>query len=296
VAAVNPKLKARQVLADLRIESPELLRHLKEICCERGAFVREGVLKGAEARLVVSGSRGIITVNPAAGGAHPGRMRFSVGHELGHFECHRDAQQFWNCSARDMTSFTPRPPGGEARSAEPPRASVGPGEERPGVAVPYNGNRELEANEFAAELLMPEKFLKAQVRRERPSLPFLKELASVYSVSLSAIAYRFVELTNEACAVVFSRAGAVTHSWKSPVFERQGYWIDAKPLDQVTFAHAAHQGRAVPRFGGSVPARAWFQPPEELANETVHEQSEFFRGPGMGISLLWVPSGPLLRA
>ena len=44
------RAKAREVLADLKITSPELLRCLNEICVERGAFVKEQELDGADAR------------------------------------------------------------------------------------------------------------------------------------------------------------------------------------------------------------------------------------------------------
>jgi Zn-dependent peptidase ImmA (M78 family) len=256
------KTKALQILTELRIDSPELLRCLKEICCERGAYVKEQTLEDAEARLIVSGDRGIITVQPDD--IYPGRTRFSIAHELGHFELHRSTGAMWNCTARDMQTW-------------------------------FNNRRELEANEFAAELLMPEAFIKPEFDRNPPGLGHLKELATRYQVSLSAISHRFALLTDEACAVVFSRSGEITHSIRSTLFEKQKYWIPQGRLSAYSHAFNAHAGKSLPPGMVEVDANAWFQIPAYLQSQRIQEQSEYFRGIDLGITLLWIQPGRLIR-
>jgi Zn-dependent peptidase ImmA (M78 family) len=262
------KSKARQILKELRIENPELLRCLKEICVERGAFVKEQDLNDAEARLVVSGDRGIITVQPDE--AYPGRTRFSIAHELGHFELHRGNEALWACSTRDMNNWTQQ----QDKDRE---------------------NREHEANQFAAELLMPEDFIKPEFARNEPALGHLKELASRYQMSLSAMAFRYAELTDHACAVVFSRAGAITHSLKSTLFDRQKYWIPQGRLSAYSHAYNAHAGKTIPTAMTPVEAGAWFQVPPYLQNQTIMEHSEYYKGIDLGITLLWIQPGRLIR-
>jgi Zn-dependent peptidase ImmA (M78 family) len=261
---VSPaKIKARQILAELRIDTPELLRCLKEICCERGAFVKEEALDGSDARLVVSGERGIITVSPDAN--YPGRTRFSIAHELGHFELHRGTSSLWNCNARDMNTRV-------------------------------NDGRELEANEFAAELLMPASFIKPEFAKTEPALAHLKDLSGRYQMSLSAMSHRFAELTDEACAVVFSRAGMITHSVRSPLFEKQKYRIPQGRLSAYSHAYNAHAGKSIPAGMSAVDADAWFQLPTYLQGQKIQEQSEYFKNIDLGISLLWIQPGRLIRA
>src|SRR4051794_39741993 len=97
------KIRAKQILADLHIDRPELLQHLKEICCERGCFVREGQLESSEARLTVSGDKGIITVKP--NNSYATRTRFSIAHELGHFELHRERNKAVSCDQRALNDL-----------------------------------------------------------------------------------------------------------------------------------------------------------------------------------------------
>lgn len=248
---VDPKSKADVILDELRLNDPSLLRHLKEICCERGAFVRESQLKSSEARLVVSGNRGIITVNPNE--ANLGRKRFSIAHELGHFELHRADQGSWVCGIGEMNDWTRLP------------------------------EREREANEFAAEILMPERFIRPELATDRPDFAYFKSLATKYQVSLSALLSRFIELTDEACAVIFSRSGTITSFWKSRLLEKQRYWIPAALPESLS------DGKS------QVEAGVWFQLPSWLRGERVIEQSEYFKKFDLGITLLWIPEGRLIR-
>lgn len=273
------KAKAREILAELRIDGPELLRCLKEICVERGAFVKEEPLEGAEARLVVSGNRGIITV--CSKEQYPARTRFSIAHELGHFELHRHADALWSCGSGDMSAT-----GGAAASPS-------------GPAHRHSKTKEMiecEANEFAAELLMPEAFIQPELAKEPPSLARIKDLAARYQASLSAMSTRFVELTEEACAVVFTRAGFITHSFKSPLFERQRYWIPQGPLSAYSRAYEASFGKTLSPGMLPVEADAWFQVPPYLRGQKILEQSEYFKGADFGITLLWIQPGRLIRA
>lgn len=253
-----PRKKANEVLSSLQIESPSTLRYLKEICCERGAFVRESQLSGSEGRLVVNGDRGIITIHP-----HPryqGRNRFSVAHELGHFELHRNEKTLWSCTDADMNRWNL-----DARAEK----------------------REIEANEFAAELLMPEKFIAPDIDRDTPNLELLKAIANEYHVSLTALLHRFTDLTQRACAIVFTKGGRISHSWKSKQFRKAKLWVpagevDAKVFEQRTMAEAE--------------AKLWIEPSPkqngpkpDLSGTVVFQQSEFFKNIGLGVTLLWLP-------
>ena len=106
---------------------------------ERGVLVRERLLKGSEARLVRRGRTGIITVDKSI--TEEGRKRFAVAHELGHFELHRDSQLLF-CTEQDMVVWNENKP------------------------------QEIEANEFAANVLMPVSLFLARIGKEKPNLEY----------------------------------------------------------------------------------------------------------------------------
>lgn len=93
------------------------------------------------------------------------RQRFSIAHELGHFMLRHDDDFFLDFS-------------------DP--AIYQPGEEQ------ADNNAEVEANEFAAELLMPMDMLKQDYKTKRIHDP--KELARRYKVSEQALWVRLLSL------------------------------------------------------------------------------------------------------
>lgn len=128
---------------------------------------------------------------------HPGRRRFSIAHELGHYHIptHKDVAYHGACNDGDLLT-------NEADTEQ----------------------REWEANDFAAELLMPWKLFSADVQSLDVSVASVTKLAdsSMYNVSQLAAAWRLIQATREAAAVVVSTAGVVTWAVKSPSF---GLWL-----------------------------------------------------------------------
>lgn len=248
--------RAKRLLRDLKIDRPELLVYLKEICCERGVYVREHPLEASEARLTVSGDRGIITVHPRDDFAS--RTRFSIAHELGHFELHRQSVA---CSKRALND--------------------------------WRTGQEIEANEFASELLMPEEFIRAEIAASRPGFRALERLAERYQTSLFATTRRFIELTDEPCAAVFYRNGVISHSWRSRPFAASGYQLEGT-IDRYSFAHDALSGDGAPTQMREVDARAWLEVPQRLGPRTILEQARFFPGLDIGMSILWIHNRSLI--
>lgn len=217
--------RARAVHQALGIRSHQDLSHLTEICVARGAFVREEQLEGASARLVVQGRKGIISITPTR---NPGRRRFSIAHELGHFEMHSESQSFWNCTDKDLSTF-----GGAGVEAEDDPEVVADEEtsesgetERAQTPKLNPAERRLlqekEANSFAAELLMPERLIKSALPHGRPRLEMIQDLSRQFEVSWLAMAYRFFEMLSEPCLMIVRPPGAEPTLMRSPAFRRAG--------------------------------------------------------------------------
>ena len=125
-----PELAAERVIKDLGISTIENLYLTNEIAWERGALVLEEKLSGAEARLIISYPRSIITISTNV--LDLNRRRFGASHEIGHLEMHRGERHVFNCSKDDLDSG--------------------------GIKERISPTLENEANEFASRLLMPERF------------------------------------------------------------------------------------------------------------------------------------------
>ena len=136
----DPTRAAEKVLDSLPITTPADLRFLEDIVWERGALVQQMPFANAEARVTICRDKGIITISSTVSSSQ--RKRFSIAHELGHFELHRYRKALSVCLSEDINAD-------EAQTA---------------------GKRlEQEANEFASALLLPERFFRPLCDLEEPS-------------------------------------------------------------------------------------------------------------------------------
>lgn len=140
--------------------------------------------------------------------SHRQRRRFTVGHELGHFLCpfHKPLKgDEFHCSADDMHLTFAR--------KEDPAARM-----------------EVEANRFAARLLMPELYFQKDVRlRKGAEIEHILVLAEKYDTSKEATARRYVDLQDEPCGVVVSHNGRILRSYRHEDFP----FIDVQRGDPV---------------------------------------------------------------
>ena len=125
----------------------------------------EGEISGCTIR---RGDKAVIGVNSLH---HPNRQRFTIAHEIGHFFLHKGEQIIIDRSFR--INFRDD----ESGKAENPE--------------------EIEANYFAAELLMPLDFLLKDLKDKVIDVEddtLIKELAERYRVSPQALSYRLANL------------------------------------------------------------------------------------------------------
>ena len=245
---------ARRVLRELRVQHPTET-DIEDLAFLRGAVVRHGPLSGADARLVRRGSRAIITVSQAI--EYRPRQRFAIAHELGHLEAHD--------SKNDINLCTPEQ-----------------------ISERYDQGTEREANAFASEFLMPRELWEKRVDVSNPTLDLVSDLTKEFEVSFVAAAIRFVKLTPERCAVVFSEGGRAKWFTRSDDF---GYWIqpDTK-LDPYTLAYDAFGKARVSSKPESVSASAW------LASSRIDDDCDLIEHcrniPSLdaALSLLWIPT------
>jgi Zn-dependent peptidase ImmA (M78 family) len=156
----------KQLLAELRIRKPPI--PVERVAEARGVRVKRAALDGdISGFLFRKKGKAIIAINAM----HPlVRQRFTLAHELGHVALNHQGDFFLD---RKVILFRD--------------ANSGKGTDR----------HEIEANRFAAELLMPE----AMIRKELKNNPVdmddqesLEELAAKFAVSTQALTIRLKDL------------------------------------------------------------------------------------------------------
>ena len=175
------------------------------------------------------------------------RRRFTIAHEIGHFllPFHDSRAQ---CAKNDL---------GIIRSADDRRA------------------REAEANRFAAALLLPEKPFRAELRRlGRPETGHILKLADKYKTSKEATARRYAELSDDPCAIIFSRGGQIRSYCRANGLPRLSC-MPREPLPEGS-SSAKMAAKQLPSGTLSkweeIDPSIWFARSQELKGKTVYEQ------------------------
>jgi hypothetical protein len=184
----------------------------------------------------------------------PGRKHFTLAHELGHFLLPNHDQTELACTKSDIGNW-------------------GDGSKQ----------TEREADEFAAELLMPSAAVEAIVGPGAPSLQAIEKIATRFETSFSAAAWRYCDLAKEPCAIVWSTDQRIDWSKCSQTFDfrlRKG-----TPIHEDTFAFRAFSSRASQKQPQAVPAALWISDVDEAT--MLYEQSKALPAYNSVISLLW---------
>lgn len=176
------------------------------------------------------------------------RQKFTIGHELGHFLLPWHRQTTFECTAEDISN--------RARK-----------------------DWEIQANQFSAELLMPKALVKSRLHVMRdPELAHIQELSNQFEVSFEAAARRLVELSEYACAVVFSKDNVVRYSVKSDYFGEQ---VAVRKGDKLPYKSPSKQADSDPEAWHELIASWWVEErndddmPESIYEQTLCQESGY---------------------
>jgi hypothetical protein len=253
LAARRARQAAQEIHRRFFIRRPEQI-DAAGLAWRHSAQVVRGELRGAVARLVHADGAAVIRLSSDV--TDPGAQQFSIAHELGHLVLrHASADAVDLCAAPSVHGF-------------------------------IDAGAEAEANAFAAELLMPESMVRRRCEVSPVSLEPARGIAHDHRVSLMAAALRFVELTSERCALVFSRDRRVVWASRSATFApfiERGRRVDAESL-----AIDAFVGRSLRPECEPVPADAWFDH-EAAGDVDIWEHACAVPEMHGVLSLLWIP-------
>jgi Zn-dependent peptidase ImmA (M78 family) len=247
---------AQQLIEEYEIKEPIQI-DLERIAVDLEITIEEDALDGCDGMLqmVLNPKCGIITVKRSI--REPGQKRFVIAHELGHFYAPAAQSQDYQCGLADMS---------------PNNQRIRP--------------QEKAANEFAAELLMPEKLFVPMLARKEPNLGVVKELAREFRTTLTATLWRFIQFTDDRCALILSENGGIKFGKASRAFKfRLPHDIPLSPDSiAVDFFREGHIDDRM----HSVLASAWITDSRISPHACIREQSISQPSYNSVLTLLWI--------
>lgn len=229
---------------------------LEDLAMALGIVVLDGDLKAADAWLVRKKDSGIIRVSKSI--PEPGRRRFAIAHELGHWQLHREISQLVSCTNADMVS--------SYKASSP----------------------ELEANAFAAELIMPRHLFAPAMSESRPTAKFVNHLADLFGTTRTSVAYRIADLSTDYFAFVMSKDGVITW-WQASEPLRELIWIDSgEEIPDDSVAAQVFRNESVSGIPEKIDVESWFSQNRGLRVSYIYEDIIHMPSYGQVLSLLWL--------
>ena len=199
-------------------------------------------------------NRGIILTKL---GLQDKRKRFTVGHELGHFLIPTHGYQR-QCRKEDLEQHR------------------------------WDNNyqrQEAEANRFSAGLLMPKPLFTRDVDDlGSADVAHIRQLSDIYDVSMEAAGNRYVELSGDTCALIFSKDGVIRYARHSRDFPKLGIARGGLlPVRCLTHRHNLREPSPwADQFGGM-----WLEVESDKRIPNVLEQS-MAQANGFKVTLLYI--------
>ncbi len=200
------------------------------------------------------GDKGGVTINAAI--PEEGRRRFALAHEPGHWLLHADRTQRFLCWQENLRD--------------------------------YDGSAEdIEANAFAAALLLPRPMMFPAHLAALPSLGLIAAIAARFHVTLMAAALRYVSTLEKPVMVVFSREGKIAW-WRRNDDQMKGlYGEKAQALSPRSLASAVAETGQPSGDMQPVEWDVWFPHLAPRSGRTLHEQSVRLEHAPIVMTLWW---------
>lgn len=228
---------ARSFLAEFGVDAGTRLEQIAPKLGLRVVEVNAETFDGALLR-VVGQPRGTVAIRRTI--AEEGRKRFTLAHEIGHYLLPNQQEALRPCVPTEIESWSPQ-----------------------------NAGHEIDANSFAAEVLMPRERLVGALK-EAPSFAVARQVATELGASLTASSVRLVELSSFRAALVVSRDGRAEWYRASDEFGRA---VRLGIPDDRTGPAGYFRQQVLPAGVHEIPADAWLYDANLKAGATVWEQS-----------------------
>ncbi|MBI4825773.1 MAG: ImmA/IrrE family metallo-endopeptidase [Nitrospirae bacterium] len=151
--------------------------------------------------------------------------------------------------------------------------------------------KEVEADQFASEFLLPERLFKPLLYQYKPDFESIQELADDCGTSLTATAIKFAKHTEDCCVLIATSENKIKWFQKSSSFP---YWIEhGKQVSPGTLT-ASYSLKGVVQEAESqeVHATFWFNGKGIDNATTLFESCVPMIDYGVVLTMLWFPEPP----
>ena len=250
----NGLMHAQRLIEKYAITQPNEIP-IEDIITNEGPYIIEKPIAGAEGRIVCYDDLAIITVNSSI--KDNSKRRFVLAHELGHYVMHRKLQPFYKDTENDLWEWK------------------------------SNKQYENEANEFAAELLMPTEIFLKSSKRKKFSLEFVQELKELFDTSLTATAIRFAEKGNIPILLVCSQNNIVKWYAKNVDFPFSKIFVHEEvPVNTVAFEYFIKNIKY--NEPEEIDPKNWQISDRYFGELKYYEQCIYFEYFGYVLSFIWI--------
>ncbi|MFQ6041132.1 MAG: ImmA/IrrE family metallo-endopeptidase [Candidatus Poribacteria bacterium] len=253
---MSPSECARKLLQELNMIKIPI--QPRKIARQLGIWVWEREIEGGyDGYLMRVGNTFGIMINSAI--KSEARKNFTIAHELGHYEFdrHKKFQRAW--LIKESESFC------------------------------ENKQEELQANQFAVELLMPkERFITDMNKQAEVGLFAIDALAHKYCTSLTSTAIRYARFSPHTCAVVISKGGRIRYFAYSKAFsaDENCYLVKDMPLHAGSYARQLFDNNLTDEeASGEVPISYWCK---SNSDGILFEQSRSLSRFRQVLSFIWL--------
>lgn len=231
---------------------------LNKLVQAKGIIVKEDDCSGYTGMLLVVNDNAMISVKKSI--REGGRKRFTIAHEIGHYTLpeHITAENtMFQCSDDQLNAFG------------------------------KNKTKEVEANIFASELLMPEQIFKPRVSGKDITKKLISNLTEEFQTSLSATCIKLINCKDE-YSVVCSVDSQIKWFCKGTEFP---YYLNVNPgtpVHQDSFAYHFFKTTKTHENFYEVPVEAWVD--DRRANDSTMLREMVLGIPSynMALSFLYV--------
>jgi Zn-dependent peptidase ImmA (M78 family) len=175
----KPALVAADLINKLGLDDPASVS-IEDLIAYHDGIIQEIPLTNCDGRMVMKNGKSIVSLN--ANIEFPQRKRFVLAHELGHILLHSGIEATFSDDYSTLEGYK-------------------------------HGSQEIEANDFASELLMPPVLFKESYFKKKFSPDLLRQLSNTFNTSITSTVYRYVELGSHPICVFFSKDSKIVY-WK----------------------------------------------------------------------------------
>ncbi|KAF0142461.1 MAG: hypothetical protein FD143_3476 [Ignavibacteria bacterium] len=265
--SILSKANARKLIDKYCFSKPEEVNLLNLIYAEN-LVLKEEELDGCEGKIIFDSNMGIVTINKKI--KEQTQKNFVLAHELGHYINEKLEATNYKLNRNrvlNLESEMEKINSPQEKNEEQAQHTViqsgckvkVSGFYRCSFEDFYGNNKILEtdANDFAAELLMPEEWMLKAVRGKMLNGRLISDTAKYFNVSLTAAAIRYSEVGHRECAVVFSTNGTVKWSSINKEFKYQ-FIRPQRKASTLSYTSDFFNGNTLPNTEEEIPAEAWF--------------------------------------